>query len=164
MISSHSDQGDSDTVFAGGTANPGTVIGDPVVIRLEPSDALAVAQATRRGQPVAWPETGYCILPKPDVCLLPAAASLFVDRLRKTNDLLEVRLAAVNTSFLYYFDRKFSLREFRPGDHISEQHGWGFRVNLLDHPLTEKEIASWQDVKVYPSRPLGVEVARLGTE
>jgi hypothetical protein len=147
-------------VLLGAINNPGQGLGHAglAVLKIPFSQARSRgAAATAELPPVTGGgEMAYALFPAPDVGRvmgrLPIMTRFTVDQNRRI--VVQTPLPEEG-GIVYYLDFNLQVIEFRPSDHFAPLHDRYYRQGLLDHRLTDAEMASLGQVLRFPAAPDG---------
>jgi hypothetical protein len=162
------DEDQSEEIILAGVNNPGPGLGHA---------ALAILKIAKTRQPLVpdhvaadiraftgGGELAYLLFPRSEFNTLQGVVP-HIDTLAIVDGghILIRTAGSDSTDILYQFDFSLRLTEFRLSDSFVPVHEQWRRKGLLDHALTQKEIADLRKVVVFPTAPDGnsADVARL---
>jgi hypothetical protein len=147
-----------DEVLLGGINNPGDGLGHAALAVLK----LPFSKAPRQSVPGDFPavtgggEWAYLLFPLPDVArvagMLPMLDRLSVDKAGRI--FVETPLPETG-GVVYYLDTQLNVVEVRFSDNFASLHNRFFLTHLLDHRLSEAELAWLRRPARFPAAPDG---------
>lgn len=154
------DRDGKDELLLGAINNPGDGLGAAALAVLKIPFSAAPPRPAHPDAALA-PLTGggeaaYVLFPMPDVSramgLLPVVRRLSVDAAR---NILVVTPLPEDGGLVYTLGSDLSLRSFRVSDNYRDLHDRYHRQGLLDHPLSDRELAALGRVLAFPAAPDG---------
>ncbi len=148
-----------DEVLLGGLNNPGQGLGHAALAVLKiPFSATKRKPAAERSpffEFTRGKEFGYVLFPRLDVSTVEGKLPLITEMSVTGDKRIFLRIAAEEIHSFYYLDFNLKLVEARFTDNLVALHDRLTKLGLLDHKITEREIASFQRVEVFPTAPDG---------
>jgi len=157
-----------DEILLAGLNNPGQGVGHAGLAVLKiPFSSVAAKPGAEKSpffELTKGKEWAYLLFPRLDVSTIEGKLPLITEMSVTGDRRILVRVTTEEIHSFYYLDFKLRLLEARFTDNLVALHDRLTSLGLLDHRMTEKEIASFRRIEVFPTAPDGNSaevVARL---
>ncbi|RPJ64315.1 MAG: MerR family transcriptional regulator [Acidobacteria bacterium] len=157
-----------DEILLGGLNNPGQGLGHAALAVLKIPFSVEGRKPGAESSPffefTQGKEAGYVLFPRLDLSTVEGKLPLITEMSVSGDNRILVRISTDDIHAFYYLDFDLKLVETRFTDNLVALHDRLTSLGLLDHKITEQEIASWRRVEAFPTAPDGNSpevVARL---
>ena len=148
-----------DEALFGGLNNPGQGIGHAALAVLKiPFSATRRKPGAERSpffEFTSGKEFGYVLFPRLDVSTVEGKLPLITEMSVTRDKRILLRITTEEIHSFYYLDFNLRLVEARFTDNLVALHDRLRGLGLLNHQMTEQEIASYRRVEVFPTAPDG---------
>ncbi|MFB3906106.1 MAG: helix-turn-helix transcriptional regulator [Acidobacteriota bacterium] len=148
----------ADEVLLGGLNNPGQGVGHAALAVLKIPFSGAARKPGAELSPffelTQGKESNYILFPRLDVSAMEGKLPLISEMSIADRKIL-VRITSGEIHSFYYLDFNLNLVEARFTDNLVPLHDRLKSLGVLDHQMTEEEIASYRRIEAFPTAPDG---------
>ncbi len=148
-----------DEVLLAGLNNPGQGVGHAALAVLKIPFSKSRKKPGAERSPffdlTQGKELAYVLFPRLDVSTVEGKLPLITEMSLTGDKRILVRIVTEQIHSFYYLDFKLKLVEARFTDNLVALHDQLTTLGLLDHLMTDKEIASFRRIEFFPTAPDG---------